>query len=176
MQLMGGWRSRLRDSPANRQIAGVAAVAVLVGVAGGWAWDSSEPTRDAGNDLIIKTGTDPSTYVLDDGTPVGFTVPVRNDSTFPVTVTFLQTPGIPKSSWRGANRVIPPGVTQDLAMTAPPGCAASAVPGKTDAPVTVHLIVASPNNTTHKITFTLDGVIQAIAHQCGQPYPSTVAF
>lgn len=172
---MSRW-SALWAKRGSRQIAVIAAVAVAVGVAGGWEWDSTEPARLAAQNVVIKPGTDPSTYVYEQGILTGFTVPVRNDSTFPVTLTFLDTPGMPAAYWNGKRVQIPPGAVVPVPMQAPPGCTLSAVTKTIDAPVDVHVIVAAPNSNTYKFSFTVTGAVQAIEHRCGHPYPSAAAF
>jgi hypothetical protein len=172
---MSRWNA-LWAKPASRQIAAISAVAVAVGISGGWAWDSTEPARLAAQNVVIESGTDPSTYVYKEGVLSGFTVPIRNDSTFPVTVTFLDTPGMPAAYWNGEHVVIPAGGVMSVPMQAPLGCTLSTVTKKVDAPVDVHVIVAAPNANTYKFSFTVVGAVQAIEHRCGHPYPSAAAF
>jgi hypothetical protein len=167
---------RAQTNRINVGIAALAVVAIILGVVIGIAWNNGRTNRDTAKDLLINNAADPSTYVFHGDTPVGFTVPLRNDSPFTVTLTYLHVPGMPKASWSGTATKIQPGATAAVAVTAPPGCVV-----KTGQPLPFHtvvvwLIVRSANGDSTKLTLSVPGIAQSVQQQCGKYVPPGVSF
>jgi hypothetical protein len=163
---------------AGHRITALALCAAVGGALCGWAWDLGRTNRDTRGEFYVNTGADASTYVLDGGTPVGFTVPVRDDNSYAITLTFLEIPGLPKSTWHGAPTVIQPGSTQSFSVAPPRGCpepVRQASDGKAPAAV-AWLELKGANGSLHKIVLSVLGAVQYVQYQCGHYVSPTVVF
>lgn len=153
----------------RRSLIALSVLALIAGVAGSWAFNRGEPTRQDRNTAIIQAAVDPSTYVTP-GDYDNLTVPIRNDSPYAVTVIGLYLPTAPKLLWDGAWTVIQPGGTADLRVQAPFGCAAIPHPLKRTGSVPVLVRVLTVNGDSHaSLRTSISGVIQYAADYCPAP-------
>lgn len=162
--------------PAKRRrrlgLIALSVVALIAGAAGAWAFNRGAPTRQDRGTAIIRAAIDPSTYVTP-GDYSNVTVPIRNDSPYPVTVIGLYLPSAPKILWDGAWTVIQPGESADLKVNAPFACPAIPHTLKHPGTVPVLLRVLTANGDSHaSLRTSISGVIQYAADYCPAPTPT----
>ena len=159
-------------------------VAVAGAVWGGY-YNSTEPARAAQDSAVIRSAADVSVVVPDSGGEPDsktVTMPFRNDSPDPVTLTSLILPFAGQMTWTPTQLTLNPGQTGYALVVVPASClagfpAAGSGPLRTTPPkhssteeqvTTVYLKVNTVDGKTHGITLGANGALAAAAYSCGK--------
>ncbi|HEV2634774.1 MAG TPA: hypothetical protein VGX23_06475 [Actinocrinis sp.] len=158
-------------------------VAVAGGVWGGY-YNATEPARAAQDSAVIRAAADVSVAVpaADTSDSRAVTMPFRNDSPDPVTLTSLILPFADQMTWTPVQMTLQPGQTGYPLVMVPAQClsglpAAGSGPLRT-APVkhsateqqvtTVYMKVNTIDGNTHGITLGATGALAVAAYNCGK--------
>lgn len=163
-------------SPVHRRrrvgVAVLVALAAISGALGSWVYNHGYKVRAANNSAVIRSGADLSTYVSP-GDYTTVTVPIRNDSPFPVTVIGLTVPNAPKLIWDHQQVVVPPNSTTNLRVYTRGECEAAPHALKQRDPVTVVVRVLTINGKMHgSLQELINGAIQYADDKCAIPSAS----
>ncbi len=164
-------RPARRRLPVSRSVLILSLAAIVLGALGSWAYNHRFGPAPAGSGTVVRSAADRSTYVAP-GDFTSMTVPIRNDSKFPITVLSLVVPDAPRIKWDGKRTVVQPGATANLQVNAPSRCAALPHPLRREfaSSVTVTLKIANPNGKSHGLLRTfVSGVLQYAADVCSLP-------
>ncbi|MGH3414929.1 MAG: hypothetical protein ACRDSS_00540 [Actinocrinis sp.] len=155
----------------SRGVLILAVLALVAGALGSVAYNHRHGAAPAGSATIVRSAADRSTYVTP-GDFTAMTVPVRNDSTLPITVISLAVSDAPRIKWDGVHTVVQPGATADLRVNAPSQCAAMPHPLRREfaTSVTVILKIANAGGTSHgSLRALISGVLQYAVDLCSLP-------
>ena len=148
------------------------AVAAIAGAAGSWMYNHGYKVRAANDSAVIRSGADLSTYV-EPGDYTAVTVPIRNDSPYPVTVIGLTVPNAPKLLWDHKQVVVAPNTTADLRLFTRAECEAAPHALKQSGPVTVVVRVLTIDGKMHgTLQELISGAIQYADDRCAIPSAS----
>jgi hypothetical protein len=160
-------------------------VVAVVGAVGGGYYNATEPARAAQDSAVVRSGADASVVVPAAGSGAEtrtVTMPFRNDSPDPITLTSLILPFADQLTWTPTPVTLQPGQTGYALIVVPTSCladypAAGSGPLRT-APVkhsateqqvtAVYLKVNTIDGNTHGITLGADGALAAAAYNCGK--------
>jgi len=172
------------DSKQTRLVALIVVVAVG-GTIAGWRYNASAPARAADDSAVVRTGADAS-VVVPSRTPVpGYatvTMPFRNDSPYPITLTSLTMPFASSLTWDAQPLTLKPGETGYPLVEVPTSClagfpAAGSGPARTPPPTrpssdsvlpAVYLKVTTVDGKEHGITLGANGALEAATFNCGE--------
>lgn len=166
----------LNDAAIRRRRAGIAALIIVAAAAAGiesWSVNVRTQDRAAANSAIVRPGADDSTRLTANGVS-GFSIPVRNDSPYPITVIGLSLPAAGNLHWDGRHLVIPAGQTAYLAVRGANGCAV-ALPPQVDpspgpSPADVILRVDTIDGKPHGgLRLGINGALAYAVKECGIP-------
>jgi hypothetical protein len=162
----------------RRRRAGIAVLvlaAALVAGAKSWSWNSGLPDRVASNSAIIRVGADTSAYVSAADSS-GYSVPVRNDSPYPITVVSLKVPAAGNIVWDGRHTVIQAGQTEYLTVLRPRGCSTSVPPQAAPSPAYVTMRVTTRDGKPHgNLRVGIGGALAYAVKECGTPAATPTA-
>jgi hypothetical protein len=157
----GGARRRRRFA-----LIAVAALGVIAGVIGSWAYNIGFVSRAADNSAIIRTGADPSTFLNPTSDQHSVVLPIANNSPDAVTVVDLIMLAEPSIKWNGDEVTIPAGQTADVVMVTPGSCPVTVLPQLQPAQAQVYLRVTTVNGKLHGITLSYSGVVAYALAEC----------
>lgn len=164
-------RPTRRRPHVSRSVLILSLAALVLGALGSWAYNHKYGPAPAGSGTVVRAAADRSTYVAP-GDFTAMTVPIRNDSKFPITVLSLVVTDAPRIKWDGKHTVVQPGATANLQVNAPSQCAALPHPLRREfaSSVTVTLKIANPNGKSHGLLRTfVSGVLQYAVDVCSLP-------
>lgn len=160
-------------------------VVAVLGAAGGWYYNATEPARAAQDSAVVRSGADASVVVSSAGSGAEtrtVSMPFRNDSPDPITLTSLIMPYATQLTWTPTPVTLQPGQTGYALVVVPTSClagfpAADSGPARTtpakhtatQAEVTsVYMKVNTVDGKTHGITLGANGALGAAAYTCGK--------
>jgi hypothetical protein len=149
-------------------VVALVAVGLIAGIGGSWWYNTGYRTRSASDSAIIVTGADSPSFVDQGGHTIS--MPLANDSPYPVTIHQVQFTDYPGITWDGKNAVIQPGETAYLTMRTPAGCSIDLTPETVPtalAKTSVH--VFTHNGHLHGINLSYGGLLMYAVDQCGSP-------
>jgi hypothetical protein len=154
-----------------RGVIALVAAGLVVGLGGGWWYNSGYRDRSAEDSAIIVTGADQPAFVDQSGRTIS--MPLANDSPYTVRISQVQFADYPGMTWDGKNGVIQPGATAYLTMRMPANCTINLSPKPVPTALAkISVRVYTFNGHLHGITVSYGGLLMYAVNQCGSPAPT----